>query len=166
MHRSDVNSPRLTKRWAKQAIRIAPLLVLVSFPFCIVISGCLGGCLSALANGQQQAQTLVTELHQKMTNGDLAGIYDGADQRYKDAVTRQRSDALFSSVSRKLGTPGKCNQQGFTINATTSGTVLRLVCKTTFSKDATGTESFTWIKSGEQFRLLRYDIESEELIER
>ncbi|MEI9968851.1 MAG: hypothetical protein WDM87_09575 [Terracidiphilus sp.] len=83
-----------------------------------------------------------------MTNNDLAGIYDGASQRYKDAVTRERSDDLFSAISRKLGTPGDCKQQGFNMNATTSGTILKLTCETKFSKDATGTETFAWIKSG------------------
>ncbi len=105
-------------------------------------------------------------MHQKMTNGDLAGIYDGADQRYKDAVSRAKSDALFSAIALKLGSPQDCKQQGFNINATTSGTTLRLVCETKFSKDATGTETFVWIKSGDQFRLLSYNIDSDALIER
>ncbi len=105
-------------------------------------------------------------MHQKMTNGDLAGIYDGADQRYKDAVSREKSDALFSAVARKLGAPENCKQQGFNINTTTSGTTIRLVCQTTFSKNATGVETIVWIKSGDQFRLVGYHIESDELIER
>ncbi len=144
----------------------APALALGLLFMCTGIAGCFGGCLNTLANGEQQAQTLAATMHQKMTNGDLAGIYDAADQRYKNAVTRKESDALFSAVARKLGAPQDCKQHGFNINATTSGTTLRLVCETTFSKDATGTETFAWIKSGDQFRLLSYDIESTELIER
>ncbi len=133
------------------------------------ISGCFGmisGCLSSMTNGEQQAKSLAVTMHQKMTNNDLAGIYDGASQRYKDAVTREKSDDLFSAISRKLGAPGDCKQQGFNMNATTSGTILKLTCETKFSKDATGTETFAWIKSGDQYQLLGYHIESEELIER
>ncbi len=154
------------KNKAKLAFQktLAPTLALLLV--CVGISGCFGGCLSTLANGEQQAQTLAAAMHQKMTNGDLAGIYDGADKRYKDAVSRAKSDALFSAVARKLGSPQDCKQQGFNINATTSGTTIRLVCETTFSKDATGTETFVWIKSDDQFRLVGYNIESEELIER
>jgi hypothetical protein len=133
------------------------------------ISGCFGmisGCVSSMANGEQQAQSLAATMHQKMASNDLAGIYDGASQRYKDAVTREKSDDLFSAIARKLGAPGECKQQGFNMNSTTSGTILKLTCETKFSKDATGTETFAWIKSEDQYQLLGYHIESEELIER
>ena len=133
------------------------------------ISGCFGmisGCVSSMANGEQQAQSLAATMHQKMASNNLAGIYDGASQRYKDAVTREKSDDLFSAINRKLGAPGECKQQGFNMNSTTSGTILKLTCETKFSKDATGTETFAWIKSEDQYQLLGYHIESEELIER
>jgi hypothetical protein len=166
MHELSGKSSQCAKNTAKQESRKTLATALALLLVCACISGCFGGCLSTLASGLQQAQTLAAAMHQKMTNGDLAGIYDGADQRYKDAVTRAKSDALFSAVANKLGSPQDCKQQGFNINATTSGTTLRLVCQTTFSKNATGTETFVWIKSGDQFRLLGYNIESEELIER
>jgi hypothetical protein len=162
---SESSCPRV-KNEAGRAFQATFVLVLGLFFMCAVISGCFGGCFSTLANGVQQAETLAAQMHQKMTNSDVAGIYDGADQRYRDAVTRQKSDALFSAVGSKLGVPQDCKQQGFFINATTSGTTLRLVCQTTFSKNATGTETFVWIKSSDQFRLLSYNIQSEELIER
>jgi hypothetical protein len=139
------------------------------FMFSISLSGCFGaisGCFSALADGDKQAQAQAAAMHDKMTRGDLAGIYDNADQRYKDAISREKSDALFTAVTNKLGAPQDCKQQGFNMNATTSGTTLRLVCQTTFSKNATGMETFVWLKSGDQYRLLLYNINSDELIER
>ena len=147
----------LTSRILRRLAFVAGLVLLVHT---------LSGCFGSLKAYQQQALTLATAMHQKMTSGDVNGIYDGADQRYRDVVTHQKSDALFSSIARKLGAPLDCKQGNTNFQVTTSGTTIVSVCKTTFSKDATGVETFTWIKSGDQFRLLGYHINSEELIER
>ena len=131
----------------------------------LIICG-LSGCFGTLKDSAKQALTLETAMHQKISSGDLTGIYDGADQRYRDAVTRQKSHALYSSIARKLGSPLDCTQGNTRFNVTTSGTTIVSVCNTKFSKDATGIETFTWIKSGDQFKLLSYYINSSELIER
>jgi hypothetical protein len=153
-----------TRQW--QTIFVALGLVVVATG----MSGCFGpiaGCMSTAANSKAQSLTLANAMHVKMAQGDLAGIYDGADQRYKDVVSREKSDALFSAVARKLGSPLDCNQQSFNFNMDASaGMTLRTICETKFSKDATGTETFIWIKSGDQFRLLSYNINSDALIER
>ncbi len=126
----------------------------------------LSGCFGAIKAAQDDAAKLEAGLHNQMTQGDLAGIYNNADQRYRDAVTRAKSDALFSSISRKLGNPLDCKPGGFNINVTTSGTYLKAQCETRFSKDATAVESFTWLKTSDQYRLLGYHINSDALIER
>jgi len=126
----------------------------------------LSGCFGTFKAAQDDAAKLATAFHGQMTQNDLAGIYNNADQRYRDAVTRAKSDAMFSSIARKLGSPLDCKPGGFNINATTSGTILKAQCETRFSKDATGVETFTWVKSGSQYRLLGYNINSNELIER
>jgi hypothetical protein len=105
-------------------------------------------------------------MHKKMASRDWTGIYDGADQRYRDAVTREKSDAMFASIDRKLGVPLDCKQRGTNFSVTTIGTTIVSACKTQFAKDATGDETFTWAKSGDQYKLLGYHINSNELIER
>jgi hypothetical protein len=132
---------------------------------CVLIGG-LSGCFGVLKDREQQAFNLATALHRKMTAGDLAGIYTSADDRYRAAVTREKSDALFSAIARKLGPPLDCTQGRTNYQVNTSGTTLVFVCQTKFTKDATAVETFKWIKSGDQFKLLGYNIQSEELIER
>jgi hypothetical protein len=132
----------------------------------ILISLALTGCFASIKGAQSQALKLETDFHASMTRGDLAGIYAGADQRYRDAVTREKSDALFSSIARKLGAPLDCRQGKTTVQVATWGTTIRSVCQTSFSKNASGVESFVWVKSGDQFRLLSYYVNSDELIER
>jgi hypothetical protein len=152
---------RSEDRWQAAVKIFACALLFVS----IGVSGCFG-CLNAATESKQQALTLANELHAKMAQGDWGGIYDGADQRYRDAVTREKSDALFSSITRKLGPPQSSKQTGWNFQVTTQGTIIRAQFETTFSKDATATESFAWVKSGDQYKLLGYHINSEELIER
>jgi hypothetical protein len=134
--------------------------------FSISLSGCFGAIAGCNGDSEKQALALANELHAKMAQGDVAGIYNDADQRYRDAVTREKSDALFSSVARKLGSPQDCKQGITKYEVTTNGTIIESQCETTFSKNATGVETFTWLKSNDQFHLLGYHINSDALIER
>jgi hypothetical protein len=126
----------------------------------------LNGCFAYAPGGGEEALKLETAFHQQMARGDLAGIYDNADDRYKKAADRAKSDALFSSIARKLGAPLDCKQGNSKMTVGTFGTTIVSECTTTFSKDATGVETFTWSKSGDTYRLIGYHINSDALIER
>ncbi len=133
-----------------------------------LLIGVLGltGCFGKFKEFQQQALTLDNAMHKKMAAGDLAGIYNDAAPRYRDAVTREKSDALFSTIARKLGAPLDCAQGNTKFFVGTGGTTLTSVCQTHFAKNAAGVETFTWIKSDDTFRLLGYHINSDDLIMR
>ena len=126
----------------------------------------LTGCFGTIIEGQKEAPKLEAAMHEQMAKGDLAGIYDNADPGYKSAMTREKSDALFSAISRKLGAPTSCKAGGTNVVATPSGTTITATCETIFSKNATGVETFNWRKSGDKYRLFGYHINSNELIER
>lgn len=126
----------------------------------------LSGCFGALKDAQDQALKLETAMHQQMADGDIAGIYKNADQSYRDAATREKSDALFNAIAQKLGTPLTCGPGGINLTVNTSGTFIRSQCTTPFSKNATATEFFVWKKSGADFNLAGYHINSDELITR
>ena len=134
--------------------------------FVLALPLLLTGCFGAIIEGQKEAPKLEAAMHEQMAKGDLAGIYDNADPGYKSEMTREKSDALFSAISRKLGAPTSCKAGGINVAATTSGTTITATCETNFSKSATGVETFNWRKSGDKYRLLGYHISSNELIER
>lgn len=125
----------------------------------------LAGCMSPAEAGKQALQ-LETVMHQQMARGDFDGIYNGADERYQKATDRGKSDALFSAIARKLGSPLDCRPSGTFIQAATWGMTIKSVCTTKFAKNASGIETFVWIKDGSQYRLAGYHITSDELIER
>jgi len=126
----------------------------------------LCGCYIKGPGFQKEALELANAMHQKMTAGDLAGIYNNADQGYRNAVTREKSDALYSSIARKLGAPLDCSLGSTNFTVTATGTTVVSTCTTHFAKNASGVETFTWRKTGDQFRLLGYRINSDDLIQR
>jgi hypothetical protein len=126
----------------------------------------LTSCFGMLKEAQDNSLKLATALHKQMAVGDLAGIYNNADENYRRSMTRERSDALFSTIARKLGAPLDCKAGGINVDVNTLGTTLRSHCETHFSNNATGDESFVWLKSGDHYRLVSYHISSQDLIER
>jgi hypothetical protein len=132
----------------------------------LAIAVCLSGCFGTFAGGASDALKLETAMHQQMARGDVAGIYNDADQRYRDAVSREKSDALYTSIVRKLGVPLDCKQGGSMMQVGTMGTTIRSECETRFSKDATAKETFVWVKSKDRYRLMGYNIVSNDLITR
>jgi len=138
------------------------LLSSALFVCALALTGCFGMLKEALDNSLK----LATALHKQMAEGDLAGIYNNADENYRRSMTRERSDALFSAIAGKLGTPLDCKAGGINVDVNTLGTTLRSHCETHFSKNATGDESFVWLKSGDQYRLVSYHISSHDLIGR
>jgi hypothetical protein len=143
----------------KSYLSFAIVFTLVVVPF--MVSGCMG-----VGEAQKQALQLEKAMHDQMARGDFAGIYNGADERYRNAISRDKSDALYSSIVRKLGSPLDCKPGSTMVMAATSGTTIKSVCTTTFSKNATGVETFVWMKQGDQFHLAGYHISSDALIER
>jgi hypothetical protein len=68
----------------------------------------LSGCFGTIIEGQREAPKLEVAMHEQMAKGDLASIYDNADPGFKSAMSREKSDALFSAIARKLGAPTSC----------------------------------------------------------
>ena len=129
--------------------------------FSMVLAGCRD-----FKEAPGDGDHLDAELHNSIARGDWNGIYANADPGYREAVTLEKSTALFSTIVRKLGPPISSKQTSWNLNANTSGTILRSECETKFGKNASGVESIVWRKTGGTYRLLGYHINSDELISR
>ncbi|HEY4354823.1 MAG TPA: hypothetical protein VGN16_03675 [Acidobacteriaceae bacterium] len=124
------------------------------------------GCEKFKATGQE-GQHLDEGLHASMAHGDWNGIYANADGGYRDGVTPEKSQALFSNIVRKLGAPVSTQQVGWRAMAGTSGTFLRSECSTKFANNAIADETIVWKKGSDgAYRLYNYNISSEDLITR
>jgi hypothetical protein len=125
----------------------------------------LVGC-QDFTQAPKDAEKLDADLHSAMTRGDFKSIYANADDGFKSETSEEKFDALLTAIAKKLGTPISSTPAGWNLNANTSGTFLKTQCETKFSKNASGTETITWRKSGQTYRLYGYQINSSELIER
>jgi hypothetical protein len=145
---------------------LTPSFHICRLSFVVLIVAAMSGCFGRFTGGSAEALKLETAMHEQMARGDVAGIYNEADQRYRDAVTRDKSDALYTSINRKLGVPLDCKQGGSMMQVGTMGTTIRSECETRFSKDATAKETFVWVKAKDRYRLMGYNIVSNDLITR
>jgi hypothetical protein len=134
-----------------------------SVALCCVMA--LAGC-TQLAQASKDGEKLDAEMHNAMAHSDWKGIYADAAPELRAQTNEDKFGTLFMAISKKLGTPLSCKQTGWNVNTNTSGTYLKSVCETKFSNNASGTETFEWLKTDGKYRLYGYHINSDELITR
>jgi len=111
----------------------------------------------------EAASVAVAQFHGQLDHQDYRTIYKNADERFRGASKQNDFFALITAIHNKLGTVQRSSRQGFFVNFNTSGTSIRLTYATKFS-GGDGQEEFLWSKSGDNFRLLGYHINSNALI--
>jgi hypothetical protein len=109
------------------------------------------------------ASDAVVTFHARLDSEDYSTIYTQADPILRNATSQKDFLDLVSAVHRKLGKVISANRQGFFVNFTTSGTRVRLNYSTKFT-DGDAQEEFVWAKSGNDFTLVGYNINSNALI--
>lgn len=119
----------------------------------------------SLAKGKEQGERAVEQFHKQFNESRDREIYQQGDEKFREAVSEAEFSEFLSAVRRKLGTVQNATQTGWHVNATTMRTIATLNYETQFS-DGKGNEQFSFLISGEQAKLLRYDINSPLLITR
>jgi hypothetical protein len=106
------------------------------------------------------AETATDRFHLKLDLGQFDSIYQAVDPEFRNATSEKDANALWRMVQRRFGSLQSDSLVNWNVSVTTnSGTIVRLVYYTTFSKDK-GTEIFTWrIRDGKP-ALLGYNINS------
>jgi len=106
------------------------------------------------------AETATDRFHLKLDLGQFDSIYQAVDPEFRNATSEKDANALWRMVQRRFGSLQSDSLVTWNVSVTTnSGTIVRLVYYTTFSKDK-GTEIFTWrIRDGKP-ALLGYNINS------
>jgi hypothetical protein len=138
-----------------------PLLLIA--PFIFVIAALTVSC--SLTKGKEQAERAVEKFHQQFNASQYQEIYQQGDAKFKEAVTEAEFVQLLEAIRRKLGTIGNATQTGWRVNTTTMGTVAMVGYDVQFS-EGKGAEQFSFLISGEEAKLLRYDVNSPLLITR
>ncbi len=143
--------PKKRKTWVWIVVSILSILLL-GFVGCLTIFYHIGKAAQA---------DPVASLHEKMKNNDLTAIYEASDPNFQTQVGRTRSDELFTLVHYRLGYPISSTQTGVVEDAATN--VKTLTYRTHFSR-GDGTEEIKLHKSGAEYKLLGYNVDSPALV--
>ena len=136
-------------------IIMKPLLLFTSFIF--VIAALTVSC--GFKQAEEKSKLAVEKFHQQLNAGQYQEIYQQGDDKFKESVTEAEFTQVLEAVRRKLGTFQKATFAGGNVNSGTIGTVATLAYESEFS-EGKGTEQFSFLVSGEEAKLLRYDINS------
>jgi hypothetical protein len=144
----------------------APKRVLWKWSFAIMgllLVYFLWQCGTALYSGRDLSNASVREFHQKLNDGRYEEIYNGADEGFTSAGTRDEVIKFLTAVHTKLGNAGSESLTNVRVNSTTNGTFLVVQYSTTFDRGS-ATETFTWRKSNGALKLVGYNINSNALV--
>ena len=134
-------------------------LSIITFIFAALTVSC------SLTKGKEQGERAVEEFHRQFNDGQYQEIYRQGDDKFREAVNEAEFVEFLGAVKRKIGSVNKATPTGWNVNATMMGTVVTLGYEVEFS-DGKGVEQFSFLVSGEQAKLLRYDVNSPLLITR
>lgn len=138
--------------------RFNKLIVLTVACAAVLLAGC-----TRIGPEQKAGEQLIADMHSAMTRGDWKGIYDSADPELRAGTAEDKFGALFIAISKNLGNPVSFNATGWNVDKASDGTFLKATCKTKFSNNASGTETFEWRKADGKYLLFSYHIKSPEL---
>jgi hypothetical protein len=109
------------------------------------------------------AEAAVRKYHDQYNAGQYRDIYQQSDGAFKKGVEEQANTELLSAVGRKLGRVIEAKQAGFNANWNLEGTFVNLTYESTFERGK-AYEQFVWRVSGDEAKLVSYNINSPTLI--
>ena len=131
-----------------------------------VIAICLIALLAAgcgMSSAKPKAESAMAAFHTQLNAGDLDAIWNAADDAFRSSVKRDQYDKIFGAVHRKLGNVVKTATVNWSVNSRNLRTSVVLVQDTQF-EHGSGSETFTYVVSGDEVRLVAYNIQSSDLI--
>jgi hypothetical protein len=121
----------------------------------------IAGC--GMSSAKPKADVAVTTFHRQLDAADYAGVWNAADDAYRQATPRDESDKLMEAVHRKLGRVVKSETTNWSMRNFNFKTSVVLTQNTRF-EHGSGTEFFTYVVSGNDAKLAGYSIQSMDLI--
>jgi hypothetical protein len=95
----------------------------------------------------------------------VSDIFGESDEAFQNSGNRDEIIKFLTGVHSKLGLSHGFTRTNVLVNATTSGTFIRVTYESTFDQGK-AVEAFTWRKAAGGLTLVRYDINSNIFITR
>ncbi|MDM7956113.1 DUF4019 domain-containing protein [Blastomonas sp.] len=129
-----------------------------SVVLCLLLAACGG-----MNDDATAARVSVSDFRSYVSSGDHEAIYAMADPLYKNSVTPQQHERLFSVLKKRLGPFDTATETGWKVNYTTDGHFVVLAYNAKFH-NGEGAEMFTWKVTDGKPALAGYNINSPALL--
>ena len=127
----------------------------------LVFLASLQGC--GMQDARVHAEAGVAAFHKSLDAGDMDGIWKGADEAFRAAITRQEFERFVGAVHRKLGNVVSTTTAGWSVNSRNLKTFVVLQQQTQFERGK-GNETFTFAVANDRAALVGYNVQSMDLI--
>ncbi len=118
--------------------------------------------LLAACNPMEQldvAEQKIAQFHETYNAGDSRALYGRTAQEFRDITTPEQMDELVVLVTERMGAVQSTERSGFNVNAGTGETTTTVTMTTTFAKGE-GKETFTFYGSGDELRIVGWNVDS------
>jgi hypothetical protein len=122
-------------------------------------------CGSGMSASARLSDDAVRHFHSQLDSEVYAGILSESDEAFRNSANRDEIIKFLTGVHSKLGLSRGFTRTNTFVNATTSGTFIKVTYQSTFDQ-GNATEAFTWRKAAGDLKLVRYDINSSIFITR
>ena len=107
----------------------------------------------------EQSETKIEKWHATYNEGDARTLYGLTSQEFRDVTSIDEMNQLVALVTDKMGKVSSSERAGFNINTNNGVTSTVVTMKTMFEKGE-GTETFTFQGSGDDTRLVGWNVDS------
>ncbi len=105
------------------------------------------------------AEQEIAQFHETYNAGDSRRLYGQTAEEFREVTTPEQMDELITLVTEKMGAVQSTERSGFNVNAGTDETTTTVTMSTTFAKGE-GTETFTFYGSGDEMRIVGWNVDS------
>ncbi len=114
---------------------------------------------SGMSAAARLSDDAVRHFHSQLDSEAYADIVRDSDEAFQNSANSEEIIKFLKGVHSKLGAARVVTSTNVFVNASTSGTIIRVMYKSTFDQ-GDAVETFTWKKAGDALKLVRYDINS------
>ena len=137
----------------------------ISCAFLLTVAACNPFAFWGNATAQRDvAEQATARFHTMLDSTNYQAIWSEADPEFRNAGPQKDAIALFRMINRRFGTVQDTKLVTWNVNFSTgSGTLVRLVYRTSFSRDS-ATETFNWRIRDDKPALIGYNINAPALL--
>ena len=122
-------------------------------------------CGSGMLAGARLSDEAVRHFHSQLDSEAYSDILRESDEAFQKSASSDEITKFLAGVHSKLGSSRGFSRLGINVNATSSGTFIRLSYQSRFEQ-GNAVETFVWKKAGNAIKLVRYDVNSNVFVTR